>query len=180
MRKLKYHEKRLLRKVNFLEWKGTNTAREQLVSTKYMLLNREDYHNYNKFAGKVRKLALALAKLRDSDAMKHRIGRELAQKLYSAGFIKEKRLYNCSKITVADICNRRLPVLMKHIRMVSNIQDATKFVEHGHVKVGAIVVKDPSAIISRGLEDCIAWVDSSKIKRKIEEFNEERDDYKYV
>ena len=180
MRKLKYHEQRLLRKVNFLEWKGTNTKREQLITSKYNLLDREDYARYNKLAGKIKKLALALARLPEDDEMKSRIGKELVHRLYSMGFIKEKKLYECSKITVANMCNRRLPVMMKHIKMVTNITDATKFVEHGHVKVGGVVVKDPSAMISREVEEYVTWVDSSKIKKKIEEFNTERDDFKYV
>ena len=112
--------------------------------------------------------------------MKHRIGGELVKRLYTAGFIKERDLYSCSRITVADMCNRRLPVVMKRMRMVSNIKDATTFVQHGHVKFGTRVVRDPSVIVSRGMEDCISWVESSKIKKKIEEFNEERDDFRCI
>lgn len=180
MRKLKYHEQRLLRKVNFLDWKSTNTKREQLIASKYSLLQREEYGRYNRLVGKIKKLSLALAKLRENDEMKHRLGKELSRWLYSMGFIKEKKLYDCSRITVSDICNRRLPVIMKRIRMVSNIKDATKFVEHGHVKLGETVARDPGAIISRGMEEYVGWKDGSKIKRKIEEFKEERDDFNYV
>ncbi len=180
MRKLRYHEERLLRKVNFLDWKTTNTKREQLVSSKYNLLERDEYHRYNKLVGMIAKLAMMLAKLPENDEMKSRLGRELVQKLYSVGFIKEKKLYECSKVTVADMCNRRLPVIMKRMKMVSNIKDATKFIEHGHVKFGATVVRDPAVIVSSGMEECVAWVDDSKIKKKIDEFKGERDDFKYV
>lgn len=180
MRKLKYHEQRLLQKVNFLDWKSTNSKREQLITGKYCLLDRGEYGSYNRLAGKIKKLALALARLRENDEMKHRLGRELVRRVHSMGFVKEKTLYDCSKITVAGICNRRLPVVMKHMRMVSNIVDATRFVDHGHVRVGDAVVRDPAAILDRGMEEHLTWVDGSKIKRKIEEFNGERDDFKYV
>ena len=54
MRKLKYHEERLLRKVNFLDWKSTNTKREHLITAKYNLVERDEYVKYNKFSGKVK------------------------------------------------------------------------------------------------------------------------------
>lgn len=46
MRRLKYHERRLLKKVNFLEWKKDNNIREVKILGKYGIEDREDYHKY--------------------------------------------------------------------------------------------------------------------------------------
>lgn len=46
MRKLKFHEKKLLKKVNFLEWKREGGHREALVMQRYHLTERDDYKKY--------------------------------------------------------------------------------------------------------------------------------------
>jgi U3 small nucleolar ribonucleoprotein protein IMP3 len=180
MRQLKFHEQKLLKKVNFLEWGSTNTTREHLVISKYQLKDREEYAVYHRIASKIRSLAEALVRLKDTEEVKVAVGRKLISKLYSAGVISNKRLIDCSKVTVSSFCERRLPMLMKRSRMVSNFRDAARFVEHGHVRLGPKVVSDSSVIVSRAMEDFIQWVDGSKIKRKIDEFNEQQDDYTRV
>lgn len=44
MRQLKHHEQKLLKKVDFLQWKKDDTIREQKVIRRYYLQQREDYH----------------------------------------------------------------------------------------------------------------------------------------
>ena len=46
-------------------------------------------------------------------------------------------------------------------------------VEQGHIRVGPEVIKDPAFLVTRNLEDFVTWVDSSKIKQKVMEYNEE-------
>ena len=46
MRKLKFHEQKLLKKVDFLEWKSDNNVRETTVMRRYHIQNREDYSKY--------------------------------------------------------------------------------------------------------------------------------------
>ena len=43
MRQLKYHEKKLLKKVDFFNWKEDQNVREGTIIRRYHLLNREDY-----------------------------------------------------------------------------------------------------------------------------------------
>jgi U3 small nucleolar ribonucleoprotein protein IMP3 len=43
MRQLKYHEKKLLKKVNFFEYKKEKNLREIKVIRKYYVQRREDY-----------------------------------------------------------------------------------------------------------------------------------------
>lgn len=44
MRQLKHHEQKLLKKVDFLQWKKEDTMREMKVIRRYFLQQREDYH----------------------------------------------------------------------------------------------------------------------------------------
>ena len=43
MRPLKFHEQKLLKKVNFLEWKKEDRHREGSVIQRYLLTHRDDY-----------------------------------------------------------------------------------------------------------------------------------------
>ena len=172
MRQLRYHEQKLLKKVNFLEWKNTNTTREHFVIGKYNLKDREEYTRYNQIVGKIRKITEMLSRLKDNDYTKKTISTKLVNRLYDLGLISNKKLVDCTKISVSDFCERRLPMLLKKNKMVENFIDATRFVEHGHIRLGHKVVTEPSVIISRAMEDFINWVEGSKIKRKIYEYNE--------
>lgn len=46
MRKLKFHEKKLLKRVNFIEYKREWGHREALVTRRYHLTERDDYKKY--------------------------------------------------------------------------------------------------------------------------------------
>lgn len=170
MRNLKFHEQKLLKKVNFLKWKKTNTTREQMVTSKYLLKDRDEYKKYNLVVGMIRKLSETLSRLNDNDPTKIAVARKLINLLYDAGLIREKKLVECTKITVSSFCERRLPMIMKKMKMVQTFTHADEFVQHGHVRVGTKTINDPSVIISKAMEEYITWVDSSKIKKKIEEF----------
>ncbi len=47
----------------------------------------------------------------------------------------------------------------------------------GHVRLGPETVTDPAFLVTRSMEDFVTWVDTSKIKRKVQRFNEALDDY---
>ena len=68
MRKLKYHESKLLKRVDFLNWSHENNLREVHVLRRYLIQDREDYHSYNKLVGLVTKLVTLLKKLDELDA----------------------------------------------------------------------------------------------------------------
>lgn len=46
MRKLKFHEQKLLKKTNFLEYKREGGHREALVTQRYGLVERDDYKKW--------------------------------------------------------------------------------------------------------------------------------------
>lgn len=180
MRNLKFHEQKLLKKVNFLEWKRTNTTREQLVTSKYLLKSRDEYKRYNLTVGMIKKLSETLSRLSDNDPTKIMVTKRLITLLYDAGLIHNKKLLDCTKVNVSSFCERRLPMILVKRKFVQTFVHADEFVQHGHVRLGTRVVNDTSMLVSRAMEDYVSWSDTSKIKQKIEEFNEEKDDYNYV
>ena len=50
MKKLKFHEKKLLKKVDFYNWECDNSLHENKVMRKYRILKREQYTMYNKLS----------------------------------------------------------------------------------------------------------------------------------
>lgn len=180
MRALKFHEQKLLKKTNFLEWKKTNTTREQMVTSKYLLKSRDEYKRYNLVVGMIKKLAETLSRLSDNDPTKIAVSKKLINLLYDAGLILNKKLVDCVNVNVSSFCERRLPMVIVKKKMVQTFTHADEFVQHGHVRVGTKIINDTSVIISRCMEEFVSWVDGSKIRRKIDEFEEIQDDYKYV
>lgn len=63
MRKLKFHEQKLLKKVNFYDWKVEADKRESRVIHRYHLQNREDYSHYNRICGLVTALITKIKQL---------------------------------------------------------------------------------------------------------------------
>ncbi|XP_069827420.1 U3 small nucleolar ribonucleoprotein protein IMP3 [Dendropsophus ebraccatus] len=178
VRKLKYHEKKLLKKVDFINWEVDNNVSELRVLRKYRVDRREDYTTYNKLSRSVRELAHKIKDLDEKDAFRAQSTSRLLEKLYALGLIHSKQsLQLCDTVSASAFCRRRLPTVMVRLRMVPNLSTAITFIEQGHVRVGAEVVTDPAYLLTRNMEDFITWVDSSKIKRHVMEYNEERDDF---
>lgn len=46
VRKLKYHEQKLLKKVDFITWKVDNNSNENKILRRYHIQKREDYTKY--------------------------------------------------------------------------------------------------------------------------------------
>ncbi|XP_063700613.1 U3 small nucleolar ribonucleoprotein protein IMP3 [Culicoides brevitarsis] len=178
VRKLKFHEQKLLKKVDFINWKCDNNLHEVKVLKKFNIQKRDDYTTYNKISREIRDIATKISQVDAKDSFRTEVSAELLEKLYVLGLIPTKwDLENASKISASAFCRRRLPVVMVRNKMAQNLTDATKLVEQGHVRVGADVVKDPAFLISRTLEDFVTWVDSSKIRKHVLEYNDMRDDF---
>lgn len=178
MRKLQYHEYRLLRKADFLKWKRESNLREVKTARRYYLSNPKEYHTYNKIVGEVTHLCSKIKDLPPDDQVRMESTEKLLNKLYDMGLIPIKHgLDSCNKINVSSICRRRLPVVMMRLKLAQNLREATTFIEQGHVRIGPNVVKDPALLVTRNMEDFVTWVDTSKIKRKVAQFNDKLDDY---
>jgi U3 small nucleolar ribonucleoprotein protein IMP3 len=102
MRELKYHEKKLLRKVNLYSWKGDENIRVSKILRRYHISDRNDYATYSKLCGHITKLT---AKLKTMD------------------------LKQCEDIGVSSFCRRRLPVVMVRMKMSETLKEAVTFIE---------------------------------------------------
>lgn len=123
-------------------------------------------------------MANKLTEVDPSDPFRTEMSSQLLEKLYVMGLIPTKwDLNNVDNVNASSFCRRRLPVVMKRNNMSESIPNASKLVEHGHVRVGPEVVKDPAFIVNRTLEDFVTWVDGSAIQRHVLEYNDLRDDF---
>ncbi|KAJ8682065.1 hypothetical protein QAD02_017857 [Eretmocerus hayati] len=178
VRKLKYHEQKLLKKVDFISWQADNNLHEVKVLKRYHIQKREDYTKYNKLSREIRDLA---RKIKDLDAdgdFRTEQSAMLLEKLYLMGLIATKwDLSLCQKVTASSFCRRRLPVVMVRNKMSETIKMATQLIEQGHVRVGPEVIKDPAFLVTRNLEDFVTWTDTSAIKKHVMNYANARDDF---
>lgn len=179
VRALKHHEQKLLKKVDFLDWKQDHGHRDTQVMRTYHIQNRDDYHRYNKMCGEIRKLAHKLSLLLATDPYRIKHEQLLLEKLYAMGVLatasKISDLEN--KITVSAFCRRRIGVVMCRLKMAETMSDAVTFVEQGHVRVGPNLITNPAYLVTRNMEDYLTWVDSSKIKQNLLKYKNKIDDY---
>ncbi|KAH9415429.1 U3 small nucleolar ribonucleoprotein IMP3 [Dermatophagoides pteronyssinus] len=175
VRKLRFHEKKLLRKVNFIQWEPNN-LNELRMMRKYGV-DRNEYTKYNKLAAEIRQLAEKLSTLETDDEFRNECSAQLIEKLYSIGLIHTKRLKRCKDICVSTFCRRRLPVYMIKSGMFTGpLEVAVKYVKHGHVRIGPNVIQDPAFLVTRNHQDFITWTD--KFRDNIDTYNDKHDDYK--
>ncbi|XP_023023087.1 U3 small nucleolar ribonucleoprotein protein IMP3 [Leptinotarsa decemlineata] len=178
VRKLKYHEQKLLKKVDFISWEVDNNLHEVKVLKKYHIQKREDYTKYNKLARNIRELARKIKEIDSNHQFRTESSAQLLEKLYLMGLIPTRwDLSLAEKVTASCFCRRRLPVVMVRNKMSETIKSATKLIEQGHVRVGPELIKDPAFLVNRTLEDFVTWVDNSKIKQHVLEYNGLRDDF---
>mmetsp|Transcript_78776 Transcript_78776/g.218975 ORF Transcript_78776/g.218975 Transcript_78776/m.218975 type:complete len:184 (+) Transcript_78776:72-623(+) len=178
MRKLKHHEQKLLKKVNFYDWKSDSNIREVKVLRKFHIDDREDYTKYNKIAGIVTKLVAQLRKLKASDQDRMKMTQILLEKLYSMGLTQNTQsLEDCVSLTASTFCRRRLPVVLCKMRFCENLTEAITYIKQGHFRIGPDIVSNPALHVTRDMEDHITWAEGSKVKRHIKEFNDEVDDF---
>lgn len=172
MRKLKYHEQKIIRKVDFVNWK--NNIKEVAIMRRYNI-TRQEYQSYYGLSLEVKKIAEDIISLKD-EIVRVKLTDIITEKLYNMGLVKTKRIKKCLTIDVKAFCRRRLPIFMVQSGMFNGpVSTAIKYVEHGHVRVGPQTIRDPAAFISLEQEDYITWDD--KFKRKIDEYRGEQDDY---
>nr|CAG4650367.1 EOG090X0APJ [Sida crystallina] len=150
VRKFKYHEQKLLKKVDFISWEVDNNLHEVKVLKRYCIQKREDYTKYNKLAKQIRETATQIKELDPKDPFRTDSSASMLEKLFQMGLIPTKlSLDLCERVTASCFCRRRLPVVMVRSKMADSIRMATQFVEQGHVRVGPEVVKDPAFLVTR-------------------------------
>jgi U3 small nucleolar ribonucleoprotein protein IMP3 len=178
MRELKYHEKKLLKKVDFLNWKKDKTLRESKIMRRYYIQKREDLKKYNRVCGLIRQIVSKLMLLKPDDSYRVKKTKDLLERLYDLGLIKNKTsLKEIDEIGMSKFCRRRLSVILFRNKYCESIKQAITYIEQGQIQLGKDVVYNPALMVTRSMEDHISWVNKSKIKRKIDTYNDNIDDY---
>ena len=178
MRQLKHHEKKLLRKVDLYSWKKEDNLRVAKILRRYHIQNREDYTAYTRIVGMTTKLSAKIKTLRPDDPFRVAMTDQLLTKLSDLGLIQQaSSLKQAEDLTASAICRRRLPVIMVRLKMAETMKAAITFVEQGQVRVGPHVVTDPAFLITKSMEDFVTWVDTSKVRRTVQKYNDKLDDF---
>ncbi|KAJ1984604.1 U3 small nucleolar ribonucleoprotein imp3 [Dimargaris cristalligena] len=178
LRKLKHHEAKLLRKVDFLEYPKEKNVVEIKAVAKYGLKNREEYLQYHQVSCEIKRLARKLATLQPTDSFRIDQEKLLVDKLFHMGILSDRNTVSqVLNVRAESFCRRRLNVILCRLNMADTIKDANKFIQHGHVRVGVETANDPAMLITRSNEDFVTWVDSSAIKRHVMKYNNKLDDY---
>ena len=103
MRKLKYHEQKLLKKVNLYSWKNESSHKETSVMRRYHIQGREDYSKYNNICGAITKTVSKLKTLPPEDAYRIEKTQQLIRKLFEMGVISNTtNLSSCEKVGVSS------------------------------------------------------------------------------
>ncbi|RZS23391.1 hypothetical protein BHM03_00056305, partial [Ensete ventricosum] len=76
-----FHEKKLLKKVNFIEYKREGGHREALVTRRYHLTERDDYKKYSSICRMVQKLVHVLKQMDPRDPFRIEMTDALLEKL---------------------------------------------------------------------------------------------------
>jgi U3 small nucleolar ribonucleoprotein protein IMP3 len=123
---------------------------------------------YNKLCGSLRSLAHRIVLLPSQDPFRSRMEGQILSKLYDMGVLNSQAKLSDvdNRLTVAALCRRRLAVIMVTSKMAEtvsavstalfgwNVQDspqnqAVKFIEQGHVRVGPDNITDPAYLVTR-------------------------------
>lgn len=178
MRQLKYHEKKLLRKVDLYSWKKEDNLRVAKILRRYHIQDQTDYVAYNKIRGMINKLSAKLKTLKADDPFRIAMTDQLLEKLFNLGLINStKSLKLAEEMPASALCRRRIPVVMVRLKMAQTLQVAVTYIEQGQVRVGPNVITDPAFLVTRSMEDFVTWVDSSKIRRTVQKYNDKLDDF---
>jgi U3 small nucleolar ribonucleoprotein protein IMP3 len=178
MRKLAFHEQKLLKKVDFLHWKSEDNLRELKLLRRYHIQKREDYVAYNRLAGLITKLTAKLGALPPASAVRVRVTAALLARLFAMGVIDTaSSLAKAAALPATAFARRRLPIVLVRLRMAETVRAAVTLVEQGEVRVGPETVSDPAFLVTRAQEDFVTWVDSGRTRRVTDKYNDKLDDY---
>eukprot|EP00922_Rhytidocystis_sp_ex-Travisia-forbesii_P017370 GHVS01025902.1.p1 GENE.GHVS01025902.1~~GHVS01025902.1.p1 ORF type:complete len:184 (+),score=24.57 GHVS01025902.1:192-743(+) len=181
MRKLRYHEQKLLKKVDFLNWKRDDNVREVKILRKFHIQQREDYAKYNRLCGFITKLVSQLRLLPPEDQVRVKMTQVLLSKLYQIGVTSgHPTLADLEKLPATSFCRRRLAVMLVELQFCQHLQQAVTYVEQGHIRVGPQLVTSPAFHVTREMEDHIAWAQGSSIHRHVQDFNNQLDEFELM
>ncbi|CAI9738493.1 small nucleolar ribonucleoprotein IMP3 [Octopus vulgaris] len=80
VRKLKYHEKKLLKKVDFISWEVDDNLKEVKVMRRFHILKRENFTKYKGLSRDIRELARKIKELDPKDGYRAEATSRLLEK----------------------------------------------------------------------------------------------------
>ncbi|MEN2496543.1 MAG: Small subunit (SSU) processome component [Marteilia pararefringens] len=176
MRRLRHHEQKLLKKTDFFNWEREDKDLPSLY--RYHIEKRTDYVKYKEYARKIRELSISIKDLKSTDKMRDIFSKQLVNKCYEMGIINTKAsLSLCRKVNAENFCRRRISTMLLTFNMAQYAKSAVQMVEHGHVRIGLEVVKDPAFHVTREMEDYLTWAHGSKYLERKDEFDGKIDDF---
>ncbi|KAI4312247.1 hypothetical protein MLD38_037080 [Melastoma candidum] len=89
----------------------------------------------------------------------------------------KKSLALCDKLTVSTFFRHRLSTVLVQLKFAEHLKEAVIYIEQGHIRVGQETVTDPVFLATWNNEEFVTWVDSSKIKTKVIQYNDKLDNY---
>ncbi|CAI9780711.1 unnamed protein product [Fraxinus pennsylvanica] len=145
---------------------------------RYHVTSRDDYKKYSSLCRMVQKQVNILKQMDTRDPFRTEMTDAILEKLYNMGVIpSRKSLALCDRLSVSSFCRRWLSSVLVRLKMAEHLTEAVTYIEQGHIRVGPDSVTDPAFLVTRNMEDFITWVDTSKIKRRVLEYNDKMDDY---
>ncbi|GMJ10355.1 hypothetical protein like AT5G15750 [Hibiscus trionum] len=75
-------------------------------------------------------------------------------------------------LSVPSFCGRRLSTVLVHLKFAEHLKEAVTYIGQGDIRVSPDTVTNTTFLVTRNMEDFITWVDTSKIRRKVLEYNE--------
>eukprot|EP00922_Rhytidocystis_sp_ex-Travisia-forbesii_P046320 GHVS01069052.1.p1 GENE.GHVS01069052.1~~GHVS01069052.1.p1 ORF type:complete len:184 (+),score=17.46 GHVS01069052.1:297-848(+) len=181
MRKLRFHEQKLLKKVDFLNWRRDNNCRELRLLRKFHIQEREDYAKYNRLCGLITKLVSQLRVLPTDDEVRIKMTPILLAKLYQMGVVRgHPSLADLETLSASAFCRRRLAVVLVELKFCQHVQQAVGYIEQAHIRVGPQLVTSPAFHVTREMEDHIGWAQGSAIHRHVQDFNDQLDEFELM
>ncbi|KAH0576546.1 U3 small nucleolar ribonucleoprotein IMP3 [Spironucleus salmonicida] len=179
MRKLKYHEKKLLKHSDPFSWDTDRNMNIYNLMGKYCIRSDQQALKYLQTAKKVKSVAEKLTELPKNDEVRRDMTQRLAKLLFELGVSQNPiaTLEELSKFSGEQIMKRRLPSLLYQLKMADTTEIGGQYIDHGHVRVGPTIITDVNFHVAKGMEDFITWRNDSSIRKKIMKYNDEIDDY---
>lgn len=144
----------------FRPWDQDRMKKEANLKEDYGLRRKKEIWKAQSELRKLRRLARRLAVSEDTEKKK-----EILNKAKKLGLVeKGENLDEILELKVEDVLDRRLQSLVFRKGLANTPKQARQFVVHGHVKVGDKVIKYPSFLVPKQLENEIS------IKEKVKDY----------
>lgn len=144
----------------FRPWDQDRMKKESNLKEDYGLRRKKEIWKAQSELRKLRRLARNLAVSEDTEKKK-----EILNKVKKLGLVeKGENLDEILELKVEDVLDRRLQSLVFKKSLANTSKQARQFIVHGHVKVGDKVIKYPSFLVPKKLENEIS------IKEKVKDY----------